>query len=86
MIRQRKSDYDIKAGLHCCSESKTLCANETNESCPYRIDHLRCDRYGLAADALELISELESDNESLRERITNAAKVLGYDCDECDRW
>lgn len=80
-----KTKEEIKKGLECCS-SGNECTYETDKDCPYRITNCSCDRTGLMADASQMITELEGDNESLRERITNAAKVLGYDCDECYRW
>ena len=81
----RKDKFQIKKGLECCHTGNG-CQYETDPNCPYRITNASCDRAGLIADASEMIAELEGDNESLRECITNAAKILGYDCDECDRW
>ena len=80
-----KSNADIKKALSIC-KAWTGCQYETNPECPYRITDCSCDLSGLISDANKLVSDLEEDNEDKRERITNAAKALGYDCDECDRW
>ena len=81
----RKSKEETKKALSICLAGNG-CKYGTNPECPYRISDSSCDLAGLIADADRMITELEGDNESLRECITNAAKVLGYDCDECERW
>ena len=38
------------------------------------------------ADALQMVNWQEEHIKHLCEIIDNAAKVLGYDCDKCERW
>ena len=79
-------DYkDIIKALAICRVGEG-CKYGTNPDCPYRIKDASCDLAVLISDANQMITELEGKNESLLECITNAAKALGYDCDECDRW
>ena len=87
-----KTGEEIKKGLECCS-SGNECTFETDIDCPYRITNCSCDRAGLMADALQMISALEKEIgekedtiNSQIDKMHDAAKALGYDCDECDRW
>ena len=80
-----KGYEEIKKGLQCCSEGNG-CPFETVKDCPYRITNASCDRAGLMSDALKMIGELEDGNAERDNIISEAAKVLGYDCNECDRW
>ena len=80
-----KSHEEIKKGLECCS-SGNGCTYETVKDCPYRITNCSCDMAGLMADALQMANEQEEHIKHLCEIIDNAAKALGYDCNECDRW
>ena len=87
-----KTEEEIKKGLECCS-SGNGCPYETVKDCPYRITNASCDRAGLMADALGMISGLEEEISekddiinSQIDKMHDAAKALGYDCDECDRW
>ena len=76
---------EIKKGLQCCLTG-SRCQYETNKECPYRISDLECRRPQLLIDALKKFEELQEDVKERDKIITNAAKALGYDCDQCDRW
>ena len=75
----------IKKGLQCCLTGNR-CQYETNKECPYRISDLECKRPQLLADVLLVITDLEDKVNERDEMIKAAAKALGYDCDQCDRW
>ena len=80
-----KTREEIKKGLECCS-SGNGCPYETVKDCPYRITNASCDRAGLMADALKMIEELEDNVKHNVDAMNKAAAMLGYDCDQCDRW
>lgn len=80
-----KAPKDIKKALAICRAGEG-CKYGTNPDCPYRINDASCNLAWLVSDAKQLIECMDYRVEELENKIDKAAKALGYDCDECDRW